>query len=295
MALKAHPVYPYRNFQIDRIPIPPPTAAELITAIVILSRTFESLCLKYGLISSSAIYLHGTSFALPCLLPSQITVLIQPSPKLSAMELTQLLCDRRYKNEFFVTRKDGIDVPKIIVKRAVGDRSGDVFVQFKILDHWLCYEKRPAYDFRRAGNETVLVNIGSDSIPILNPQWLLLQKISEWSSRMTDQDRRNDEIEVRTLVDVLGFRKCSKARVRGRAETDELRTLVTGMDRDDPGVLGSVVDCPDVFGPWWKGSWMLVIWAVVGAVILVVGSGSLDYGEVKVRQQLPYHYTYGNY
>ncbi|EKD21692.1 uncharacterized protein L3040_004914 [Drepanopeziza brunnea f. sp. 'multigermtubi'] len=81
MARKAHPVYPYRNFQIDRTSIPPPTAAGLITPIVILSRTFEYLRLKYGLISASAIYLHGTSFALPCL-------------------LTQLPCDQRYKTEF---------------------------------------------------------------------------------------------------------------------------------------------------------------------------------------------------
>lgn len=292
MAPDPHAVYPYRNFQIDRIPLPPPTPTELTTAVMILSRTFYSLRLKYGFVSSAAIYLHGTSLALPSLLPSTITVLIQPYPKFSALEVTQLLCDEKYKDDFLVTRRNGTEVPKIIVKRPGGDRRGDIYVQFEVVDHYVCYEKRPAYDFRRSGNETVLVNIGSGSIPLLTPQWLLRQKISEWNSRNTDQDRRNDEIEIRTLVDVIALRECSKMRVRGQTETDELRMLVMGMNNDDPRVLGSVVDCPEVFGPWWRVSWAVGIWVIAAAVVFVVGSGSLGGAEKRLENEVPRYYRH---
>ena len=77
---------------MDHIRRPLPTADELTTAILILSRTFRSL--KHGIIDSSAIFLRATSFSLPCLLPSNITVLIHSSSKTSAQEVIRTLAKK---------------------------------------------------------------------------------------------------------------------------------------------------------------------------------------------------------
>ncbi|PBP16825.1 hypothetical protein BUE80_DR012445 [Diplocarpon rosae] len=279
MAPIPRPVYPYRKCKINRIPVPLPTAAEITTAIRILSQTLNSLHLEYGLVSSAAIFLHGTYFSLPCLLPSTITVLIQPSAKLSALEINQLLCSPPYDSSYVPTRKNGIDAPKIIIKRTVGGRRGDLFVDFEIVDHYVCWEKRSQYDFRRNGNAATMFSIGSNpfkfQVPVLNPPWLLKQTIQRWNARSSEEqrERRNDEIDIRTLVDVLSYRKSGKITVSGKEEVEQLRALIWGMNGDDPHVLGSVIDCPEIFGPWWRVNWVLVVGALLASAVLLFVCG----------------------
>ncbi|PBP21912.1 hypothetical protein BUE80_DR007295 [Diplocarpon rosae] len=274
MAPIPRPVYPYRKYKLNRIPVPLPTAAEITTAIHILSQTLHSLHLEYGLVSSAAIFLHGTFFSLPCLLPSTIAVLIQPSTKLSALEINQLLCSPPYDSSYVPTRKNGIDVPKIIIKRTVGGRCVDLFVDFEIVDHYVCWEKRSQYDFRRNGNGATMFNIGIDpfkfQVPVLNPQWLLRQTIQRWNARSSEERRqmRNDEIDIRTLVDVLSYRKSGKITVSGKEEVEQLRALTWGMDGDGSDVLGSVINCPELFGPWWRVKWVLVVGALLASAVL---------------------------
>ncbi|KAH7355221.1 hypothetical protein BKA65DRAFT_581996 [Rhexocercosporidium sp. MPI-PUGE-AT-0058] len=254
---------------MDRIAHPLPTASELTSAILILSRTFQSLRLKHGLIDSSAIFLHATAFSLPCLLPSSITFLIQPSPTLSALELTGSLSDRKFVADFIVTRKDGVDYPKAIIKRPKDDIRGDLLVEFSIVDHWMCHERREAYDFRIPGNDTVPLMVRGEQVHVMNPEWLLRQKIQIWNERVLDKEKRTDEIDIRTLVDVLGFRGSRKISFRRKKEVEDLNMVVMGMDGDDPMVLGSVIDCPQVFGPWYDLTWVRAIGAVGSVLILM--------------------------
>ncbi|KAH9219622.1 hypothetical protein DL95DRAFT_457292 [Leptodontidium sp. 2 PMI_412] len=254
---------------MDRIAHPLPTASELTSAILILSRTLQSLHLKHGLIDSSATFVHGSAFSLPCLLPSNITILIQPSPDISALELTRALSEQRYASDFVVTRKNGVDYPKVIIKRPKDDMRGNLLVEFRIVDHWLCHERREAYDFRIPGHDTVSLMVWGDRVHVMNPEWLLRQKIQIWNERALAKEKRTDEIDIKTLVDVLGFRGSRKIKFRHQQEVEDLSLVVMGMDGDDPMVLGSVIDCPQVFGPWYDLTWVRAFGAV-GAVLVLM-------------------------
>ncbi|KAH7411263.1 hypothetical protein BKA64DRAFT_663050 [Cadophora sp. MPI-SDFR-AT-0126] len=253
---------------MDRIARHLPTTDEVITAILILSRTFQSLRLKHGIIDSSAIFLHAKSFALPCLLPSSITILIQPSSKISASELVRDISEKSYASEYVVLRKACVDYPKVIVKRPKGDMRGDLYVGFKIVDHWICPWKREAYDFRLEGNETVSLMINGEQVHVMIPEWLLRQKIQIWNERIFDEEKRTDEIDIRTLVDVLGFLGSRKIKFRRKQEIEDLGIAVMGME-DDPLMLGSLIDCPKVFGPWYRLSWVQAFGAF-GAVLFLM-------------------------
>ncbi|KAG4437116.1 hypothetical protein IFR05_007414 [Cadophora sp. M221] len=254
---------------MDRIAHPLPTASELTSAILILSHTLQSLRLKHGLIDSSATFLHASSFSLPCLLPSNITILIQPSKKISALELTHALSERRFASNFVVTRKNGVDYPKVIIKRPKNNMRGDLLVEFRIVDHWLCHERREAYDFQIPGNETVPLMVGGEQVHVMNPEWLLRQKIQMWNELVLEKEKRTDEFEIKTLVDVLGLRGSGKIKFRHKQEVEELSLVVMGMDRDDPMVLGSVIDCPQVFGPWYDLAWVRAFGAVGSVLVLM--------------------------
>ncbi|CAL3962718.1 unnamed protein product [Diplocarpon coronariae] len=87
MASVSRPVYPYRKHKINLIPVPLLSTAEITTAVFILSRALHSLRVRYGLISSSAIFMHEVSISLPCLTPSTITLLnLSPKSRSSKLE-----------------------------------------------------------------------------------------------------------------------------------------------------------------------------------------------------------------
>ncbi len=139
-------------------------------------------------------------------------------------------------------------MPKVIVKRK-DDIRGDLFVALKLVDLWQYGERSDFYDFCLPRNHTVQLMIGPDTVQILNPPWLLLQQVQIWNARIAEAEKRKDEMEIRTLVDVLGFRKEGKVTFSGRRDVEDLRMLVMGTREVDPGVLDGVIDCPEVFGP----------------------------------------------
>ncbi|PVH80331.1 hypothetical protein DL98DRAFT_571870 [Cadophora sp. DSE1049] len=252
---------------MNRIVRPLPTTDELTSAILILSHTFQSLRVKHGIIDSSAIFLHATSFSLPCLLPSSITILIQPSSKISAQELTRTLSEKDYDSEYVVLRKNCVDYPKVIIKRPKGDMRGDLYVDFKIVDHWMLSGKREAYDFRLDGNDTVPLMIDGEQVHVMNPEWLLRQKIQIWNERVLNKEKRTDEVDIRTLVDVLGSFGSGKIKFRRKGEIEDLGMVVMVME-DDPMMLGSLIDCPEVFGPWYRLTWVQAFGALGAVVVL---------------------------
>lgn len=60
-------------------------------------------------------------------------------------------------------------------------------------------------------------------------------------------------------------------RMKGEEDVEALRAVVSGMNGDDPGVLESVVKCPEVFWPWWMVRWVrpLVLFGVTVGVAVV--------------------------
>ncbi|KAL2070404.1 hypothetical protein VTL71DRAFT_13430 [Oculimacula yallundae] len=262
-----------KTLSMDKSTHPRPLASELKSAILILSQTLQSLRLKHAFISHSAIFLHAQAYSLPCLLPSNITILIQPSPALSAHSLIQILQNNEYSSTFLIKHKKGIAYPNVIITRPKEDVRGDLLVGFKILDHWTHPQRREAYDLRLPANSTQSLIFGTSQIQIqtMTPSWLLHQKIRRYNSRNPYQEREKhmDEIDIRTLVDTLEFRGGRKMRFKGREEVDMLKAVVRGMKSDDPGALGGVIECLEVFGPWWRVGWVQGIGVLVGVLVLM--------------------------
>ncbi|XMA18021.1 hypothetical protein WAI453_010812 [Rhynchosporium graminicola] len=151
-----------------------PTTLELTKAVLKLSCSLQSLNLPHALIGPSAIFLLAQAFSLPCLLPTNITILIQPSAELSSSSLINILSDESadHHSGFLTKYRNGIEYPFVTVKRPADDVRGDLLVEFSIVDHWGCHEKREAYDFRLPRNETLsIVMPGGERIPLINPEW----------------------------------------------------------------------------------------------------------------------------
>jgi len=148
-----------------------------------------------------------------------------------------------------------------------------MYVDFNVVDRWGCSRKREAYDFRLEGNNTVPLTIDSEQVHIMNPAWLLRQRIQTWNERVLDREKRTDEIEIRTLVDMLGFCGGEKIKIKRKQEIEDLRMVVVGME-DDPTMLGSVIECPEVFGPWYRLNWVQAFGALGLVVIL---TKAIDY------------------
>lgn len=169
-----------------------PTAAELRIAAVSLSTLLQDLEIEHGIIGSAATFLHDNKYNLPCLLPTRITVLIQPCLSFSADDLADQLCQYEYSDIFSSHRKNGAFAPRIIVRR-LGDKRGDLLVELEIVDHCILYDWRVAYDPRPGGNEVKVLNIYNEEVRLLNPQWLLRQKIQIWNARKSEGMRRKDD------------------------------------------------------------------------------------------------------
>jgi len=197
------------------------------------------------------VFLYAEHYGLPKRLTADIDLIIQPDleTKLSAEEVARRLCTEQFSENFAVKRISGVDIPQVRVKRD----EKEVLIDVKIFDHHVWAERRPYYDLRLPENKLVSLRIAGQVVFLLNPPWMLRQKILTWNDRK-GRKRWTDARDVETLCDVLSEAKMT-LKIRGERDTRKLKGFLKDFEHD-PGVLGAVIDCPKALGPWYDLKWV---------------------------------------
>jgi hypothetical protein len=103
--------------------------------------------------------------------------------------------------------------------------------------------------------------VKTGGVNLLNPSWLLKDKISTYSEDKSEQD-------ILTLCDILKLEN-QKLRIRGWKGREELRTFLQAFRFvHDWRILKGVIDCPEVLGPWYlRGD---IKWVALVVAVLVI-------------------------
>jgi hypothetical protein len=261
-----------------------PSSTEIMEAIAKLSAAMSYISDTYGLIGGSAAICYSKAYGLPTRLTADINLIVQPdlNIRVSAEEVAKILCSAEFSETFAVKRVSGVDVPQVKVMRG----KKEVLIDVVILDHHGWGNRRTDYDLMLPGNERwkMLVNGKIDkktkeqargrlnaqadgqavdqfveqNVFLLNAPWILRQKILMWNERR-GLHKANDKLDIETLCDVLNK---TKRTLKIKCETDirKLREFLEDFDNDSR-VLGSVIECPEVFGPWYNLKWVRRIFA----------------------------------
>jgi len=264
MFLKPITPGPMSKMLTRRHAILPPTTTEINTAISTLSHHLSHLPIEYGLISSSAILQYASSHSLPYQPSSNptISLILQPSTFTTSSALTKFLCrPANYRN--FTSRKEEGGC-YVIVKRK---GHSVVYVKVEIFDHWECAWRREEFDLRLKDNETVRFQLWNSrgvktgGVNLLNPGWLLKDKISTYSEDKSYHD-------ILTLCDILKLEN-QKLKIRGHKGREELRAFLQHFRQvHDWRILKGVIDCPEVLGPWYLR--LDVKWIALVVAVLVI-------------------------
>ncbi|KAE9371555.1 hypothetical protein N431DRAFT_467730 [Stipitochalara longipes BDJ] len=265
---KAYPIYPprvpaYQLSVISKLKRTLPTPTEITEAITKLSTAMTYVSDAYGLIGGSAVLCYAKHFGFPMRSTPDINFIVKPDLdiRIYSEEVAKILCSAEFSDSFAVKRVAGIDIPQVKVMRG----KIEVLVDVEIYDRYTWEESRADYDLTWAENERLQLVVGRTrpweteeetirrSVLLLNAPWMLRQKILAWNDREGLQ-RANDKVDIETLCDVMN--RANKTLVlRSERDIRKLKAFLNEFD-NDPMVLGSVIDCPEVFGPWYNLKWV---------------------------------------
>lgn len=259
---------------MDGIPSPVLSSSELDEAIVKITNALDLLKIRYGLVGGAAISLYARHYGFPHRATSNISLVVLPSEKVSALEISAKFSEKRFEQDFVSWLVNGVRVPKVIVKRMEGDREKRMAVSFKLLDHYLFPRRRRYYDFDldRGGNQRVIWGLSGKRVRLLNAPWLLRQKILAWGERKDVQTRWKDVVDIKALCDIVGVQKM-RVKFWDEEEVEALRRFATNV-HEDPTVFRTAIDCPQALGPWWKVRWIEMLLMMFASFVL---SLLLDY------------------
>jgi len=248
-----------------------PSSIEIKEAIAKLAAAMSYITDIYGLAGGSAVICYATAYGFPTRLTADINLIIQPDldARISAEEVAQILCCEEFSDDFAVKNVSGVDIPQVKVMRG----KKEVLVDVEILDHHVWEDRRTDYDLSLSGNERwgmliekkvdkkggeerggrAIDQIVAQNVFLMNAVWMLRQKILMWNEREGLQ-RANDKVDILTLCDVLNGAKRT-LKIRSERDIRKLKEFLKDFD-DDPMVLGSVIKCPEVFGPWYNLKWV---------------------------------------
>lgn len=202
---------------------------------------------------------YADHYGLPQRLTADINLIIQPDLRYAfiAEEVAQMLCSVGFSNDFAVKRVSGVDIPQVRVMRG----AKEVLLDVEVLDHYVRAERRVDYDLRLSENKPINLTIeayfnkqpnvqayGHD-VFLLNAPWILRQKILTWNE-MKGLQRARDKLDIETLCDVLNAEN-KTLKMNSEKDVKKLKAFLKEFD-NDPMVLGSVIDCPEAFGPWYS-------------------------------------------
>ncbi|KAF8849128.1 hypothetical protein BDZ45DRAFT_680732 [Acephala macrosclerotiorum] len=249
----------HHAFKMDKIPSPLLSASELDEAIVKITNALDTLKVRYGIVGSTAVNLYARHYGFPHHATSNISIIVQPTEKVSAMEISARFAEKRFEADFVCWMIKGVRVPKVVVVRREGYREQRMVVSFKLLDHYAYPERRMHYDFDlgRLGNQRILWGVCGKRVRLLNAPWLLRQKILAWGAREDAEERRMDVVDIKTLCDIVEVQK-KRVKFRDEEEVQVLEKFVMNVS-EDPLAFRNAIDCPQVLGPWREIRWIKVL------------------------------------
>jgi len=240
-----------------------PTPAEISEALSKLSAAMTYVTGTYGIMGGSAVLCYAKHFGFPTRPTPDINFIVMPNLdiRIFSEEVAKIRCSAEFSDSFAVKRLGGIDIPQVKVMRG----RKEILVDVEIYDLYTWEERKVDYDLTWSQNERLQLVVGGTrpgesqeertrrTVLLLNAQWMLRQKILSWNDRQGLQ-RANDKVDVETLCDVMN--RANKTLVlRSESDIRKLKAFLSEFD-NDPMVLGSVIDCPEVFGPWYNLKWV---------------------------------------
>jgi hypothetical protein len=251
-AAERRPIRIYRTFKMDKIPSPLLSSSELDQAIFKITQVLDSMQVRYGIIGSVAVNLYARHYGFPHRSTSEISILVQPTAKLSAMEISAKFTEKRYERNFVCWMINGIRVPQVIVQRQGKYGEEKLIVYFRLLDYYAYPERRRHYDLDldRANRQHMILRVRGTTVNLLTAPWLLRQKILAWGKRQCAEKRRIDEIDIQALRDIMEIQKKTLT-IKDEAEVEALKSFVTSQ-LDNPADFRSIIYYPELLGPWWE-------------------------------------------
>jgi hypothetical protein len=147
----------HHAFKMDKISSPSLSASELDEALVKITNALDTLQVRYGIVGSTAINLYARHYGFPHRATSNISIVVQPTEKVSAMEISARFAEKSFGTDFVCWMIEGVRVPKVVVRRE-GYREQRMAVNFRLLDHYTYPERRLYYDFDldQIGNQRIM-------------------------------------------------------------------------------------------------------------------------------------------
>ena len=223
---------------------------------------------KYGLIGDSALASYADYFGLPHRVPTKIDLVIRPdlNIRIRAEDITEILCSIDFSDHFAVKRVSGVNIPQVRVMR--WDR--EVLVDVVVSDHYTWAERRQDYDLNLPNNKRIQLPFAQElygeidgqpngvtrahTVLLLSAPWMLRQKILTWNENTAGPHRERSKMDIITLCDVLNASN-QALKIRNGKDIQRLTAFLKEFD-NDPMVLGSVIDCPEVLGRWYHLKWI---------------------------------------
>jgi len=283
---RAYPVYTplVPNHQlsvVSKLKQTLPTPAEITEAIAKLSAVMTYVTGAYGLMGGSAVLCYAKHFGFLTRPTPDINFIVMPDLdiRIGAEQVARILCAEEFSASFAAKRVAGVDIPQVKVMRG----RIEVLVDVEIYDRYTWEERRADYDLRWAQNERLQLVVGGTrpgetdeetirrTVLLMNAPWMLRQKILTWNDREGLQ-RANDKLDIETLCDVMN--RANKTLVlSNKSDIKKLKAFMKEFD-NDPMVLSSVIDCPEVFGPWYNLKWVRRTFA---AFLIFAAPLAIDY------------------
>jgi len=180
---------------------PKPTTAELQHAAATLAWALETIGVtKYGFIGGGAISMLSTQYGLATRQTDDLDLIIQPTT-MSADVVSNSLTTNEAVKDHFVSMRDGyVDKPHVVVMR--GNRP--IYIPIEIFDWHVWPDRQQYYNLDWDGNAPQSLAVSDRQTSLLNPGWLLRQKILAYAQRQNRS--RTDMEDITSLREILALR-----------------------------------------------------------------------------------------
>jgi hypothetical protein len=138
---------------------------------------------------------------------------------------------------------EGINQYGVIIPALKFDKDGQkILVKVEIfdIDAW---PQRPQYNLANPQNSRVKFSIGQEKVPVMNPAWILREKLS---SQMGREGSVKEKTDIDDIVSLAAMLDAKELKIKGSETVDALKRLLVKRPDLRP-LLAEVIDCKEVF------------------------------------------------